>query len=192
MNKIEQSEKLIQWTDEKINGLEFKADGRKEIVAASLDVAMEHQKAIITLIAREFYGSAFSLIRVLFETYIRSLWLNYCASDKELEKFKKNKLDKQFQELINDIEQIKGYSGGTLSKAKKAGWKAMNSFTHSGFTQIERRYSQDSISPNYDQVEIDEAIDFSNATGLLCCLEISFLTDNEKISQELLEKIKEI
>lgn len=192
MIKIEQSEKLIQWADKKIDGLEFKADGRREIVAGSLDVALEHQKAIILLIAQKYYGSAFSLIRVLFETYVRSLWLNYCANDQDIENFKKNKLNKKFYELINEVEKIKGYKGGTLSKAKKAGWKVMNSFTHSGYTQIERRFGKSSIEPNYETAEIEEAIDFTNATGLLCCMEISFLTNNEELSLELLEKIKEI
>jgi Family of unknown function (DUF6988) len=192
MTKIEQSEKLIQWADKKIDGLEFKVDGRKEIVAGSLDVALEHQKAIILLIAKEYYGSAFSLIRVIFETYVRSLWLNYCASDKDLEKFKKNKLNKKFYQLVEEVEKIEGYKGGTISKAKKAGWKAMNSFTHSGYTQVERRFGASSIEPNYDTEEIDEAINFTNATGLLCCMEISFLTGNESFSKELLEKIKEI
>ena len=68
----------------------------------------------------------------------------------------------------------------------------MNSFTHSGYTQIERRFGQSSIEPNYETAEIDEVIDFTNAAGLLCCLEISFLVENEELSLELLEKIKEI
>lgn len=192
MKKIEQAEKLIQWADQQFNGLEFKADGRKEIIAGSLDVALEHQKAIILLIARKYFGAAFSLLRVLFETYVRSLWLNYCANDQDIENFKKNKLNKNFYELINDVENIEGYEGGTLSKAKKAGWKAMNSFTHSGYTQIERRFGKTSIEPTYETEEIEEAINFTNAIGLLCCLEISFLTNNEEFSLELLEKIKEI
>jgi len=192
MIKIEQSEKLIQWTDKKIGGLEFNTDGRKEIVAGCLHVALEHQKAIILLIAQKYYGSAFSLVRVLFETYVRSLWLNYCANNQEIVKFKKNKLDKKFYELINDVEKIDGYKGGTLTKAKNAGWKIMNSFTHSGYIQIERRFGPSSIEPNYEATEIDEIIDFTNATGLLCCLEISFLVENEELSLELLEKIKEI
>jgi hypothetical protein len=192
MTKIEQSEKLIQWEDKKIDGLEFKVDGKRELVASSLDVALEHQKAIILLIAKKYYGSAFSLIRIIFETYVRSLWLNYCATEKDLEDFKKNKLQKKFYELVSDVEKIEGYKGGTLSKAKKAGWAAMNSFAHSGYTQIERRFGKASIEPNYDSKEIDEAINFTNATGLLCCLEISFLTNDEGFMQELLEKIKEI
>lgn len=192
MNKIQESENLIRWADQKINGLEFKVDGRKEIVAGSLDTALEHQKAIILLIAKKYYGSAFSLIRIIFETWVRSLWLNYCASEQEIEKFKKNKLNKKFYELVEEVEKVDGYKGGTISKAKKAGWQAMNSFTHSGYTQVERRFGEYSIEPNYDTEEINEAINFTNATGLLCCLEIAFLANDEQFSSELLEKIKEI
>ena len=123
MTKIEQSEKLIQWEDKKIDGQEFKVDGRRELVASSLDVALEHQKAIILLISKKYYGSAFSLIRIIFETYVRSLWLNYCATEQDLEDFKINKLQKKFYQLISDVEKIEGYKGGTLSKAKKAGWE---------------------------------------------------------------------
>jgi len=153
---------------------------------------LEHQKAIILLIAKKYYGSAFSLIRIIFETWVRSLWLNYCASEQEIEKFKKNKLNKKFYELVEEVEKVDGYKGGTISKAKKAGWQAMNSFTHSGYTQVERRFGEYSIEPNYDTEEINEAINFTNATGLLCCLEIAFLANDEQFSSELLEKIKEI
>jgi len=192
MKIISDSGKLIQWSDKKIDGLEISSDDRSRIVASCLDMALEHQKGIVLLIANKIYGSAFSLIRLQFEAYVRGLWLKYCASEKEIERFKKNKLDKKLGKLIEDIEKVEGYKGGTLSKAKAAGWKAMNSFTHSGFSQIVRRNTETSIEPNYEMDEIEEAINFTNAIGLLACLEISFLTNNEKLPMEILEKIKEI
>jgi hypothetical protein len=192
MKSISNSEKLIQWADAKIDGLEISSDDRPRIVASCLDIALEHQKAIILLIANELYGSAFALIRLLFEAYVRGLWLNYCANDKEIEKFKKGKLDKKFGKLIEDIEKVDGYNVGTLSSAKQAGWKVMNSFTHSGFNQIIRRNTESSIEPNYEIEGIEEAINFANAIGLLSCLEISFLAKKEKLSIEILEKVKEI
>ena len=192
MKSISNSEKLIQWADSKIDGLEVSSDDRPRIVASCLDIALEHQKAIILLIANKLYGSAFALIRLLFEVYVRGLWLNYCANDKEINKFKKGKMDKEFGKLIEDIEKIDGYNVGTLSRAKKAGWKVMNSFTHSGFNQIIRRNTESTIEPNYDIEEIEEAINFANAIGLLSCLEISFLAKKEDFSIEILEKIKEI
>jgi hypothetical protein len=192
MKSISNSEKLIQWADSKINGLEVSSDDRPRIVASCLDIAIEHQKAIILLIANKLYGSAFAIIRLLFEAYIRGLWLNYCASDKEINKFKKGKLDKEFGQLIKDIEKIDGYNVGILSKAKQAGWKVMNCFTHSGFNQVVRRNINSTIEPNYPVEEIEEAINFTNAIGLLSYLEISFLAKKNELSIEILEKIKEI
>ena len=192
MKSISNSEKLIQWADSKIDGLEVSSDDRPRIAASCFDIALEHQKAIILLIANELSGSAFALIRLLFEAYVRGLWLRHCASDKEINKFKKGKLDKEFGKLIEDIEKIDGYNGGTLSNAKKAGWKVMNSFTHSGFAQIIRRNTESTIEPNYEIEEIEEAINFTNAIGLLSCLEISFLANKEELSIEILEKVKEI
>ena len=192
MKLILNSEKLIQWADSKIDGLEISSDDRPRIAASCLDTALEHQKAIILLIANKLYGSAFALIRLLFEAYVRGVWLNYCANDKEIDKFKKGKLDKQFGELIKDIEKNDGYNVGTLSRAKRTGWKVMNSFTHSGFPQIIRRNTESTIEPNYEIEEIEKAINFTNAIGLLSCLEISFLAKKEDFSIEILEKIKEI
>ena len=191
MKSVLNSEKLIQWADSKIDGLEVSSDDRPRIVASCLDVALEHQKAVILLIANKLYASA-ALIRLLFEAYVRGLWFNYCANDKEIEKFKKDKMNKEVGKLIEDIEKIDGYNIGTLSSAKKAGWKAMNSFTHSGFNQIVRRNTESTIEPNYEIEEIEEAINFTNAIGLLSCLEISFLAKKEELSIEILEKIKEI
>ncbi|NTV14183.1 MAG: hypothetical protein HGA96_09690 [Desulfobulbaceae bacterium] len=191
MKLITESEKLIQWLDKKIDGLEFPGDDRSRIVAGCFDMALEHQKAVILLIANKLTGSAFSLIRSQFESYIRGLWLKNCASEKEIYKFKNNKFEKKFNELIADVEKIEGYEGGTLSRTKKSGWAAMNSFTHSGFSQIVRRITESTIESNYDKEEIIEAINFANAIGLLSGLEIAFLSGNESLSVEILEKAKE-
>lgn len=192
MKLIATSGKLIQWADSKINNLEISSDDRLRVAASCFDIAMEHQKAIILLIANKLYGSAFALVRLLFEAYIRGLWLNHCASDKEIDKFKKGKIDKEFGQLIKEIENIDGYNVGVLSKAKKADWKVLNSFTHSGFNQVVRRNTDSTLEPNYPDEEIEEAINFTNALGLLSCLEISFLAKKNDLSSEILEKIKEI
>jgi len=192
MKSIATSEKIIPWADSKINNLEISSDDRPRIAASCFDIAIEHQKAIILLIAKKLYGSAFALVRLLFEAYIRGLWLNHCANEKEIDKFKKGKIDKEFGQLIKEIENIDGYNVGVLSKAKQAGWKVLNSFTHSGFNQVVRRNTDSTIEPNYPEEEIEEAIIFTNALGLLSCLEISFLAKKNDLSIEILEKMKDI
>ena len=189
-NKIKKSEALIQWMDQKIDGFEISSEERTRISAASFDIALEHQKAIVLLVANKLVGSAFSLVRILFEAYIRGLWLGKCATDEEIEKFKKNKLEKTFGTLIQEIEQHDGFREGVLSKAKAAGWKAMNSYTHSGFYQSVRRNKDETIEPNYDENEILEVLGFSDAIGMLAALQIALMAGNEEFAKELLDRSK--
>ena len=193
MEKIIQAEKLVVWIESKICEVEFKADGRKEIVAGLLDLSLEYHKSIILLFSEGYNGAAFSLLRVLFEAWVRSLWLMHCASKNEVEKYTNNqKIEKNMAQLIKDIEKVPGYTKGVISKAKKAGWWMMNDFTHSGYEQVRRRFSPPQITPNYDLHEIEEKIDFANAVGLGCFWEISFLSENSSLIEAVSTKIKEV
>lgn len=191
MNLLTKSIELSKWVDKKLNGLEVSAEEKNLIATSCYDIAIENQKAIPILIERKLYGSAFSLVRVQFEAYIRGLWLSKCANQTEVDQFKKNKIKKTFAELIQDIENIDGYKNGVLSKAKTAGWGAMNSFTHTGMSQIARRSSATHIEPDYDQKEIEEVLSFSNAVSLLSIFEIAILAKNNDLMKSALEKIKE-
>jgi hypothetical protein len=189
-DNIEKSEALIQWMDQRIDGLEISSDERTRISAACFDVALEHQKAIVLLIANQLIGTAFSLVRLLFEAYIRGLWLGKCAKDQEIEKYKKNRLEKSVATLIQEIEQVEGFQEGVLSKAKAASWKAMNSYTHSGFFQSVRRNKDETIEPNYDGDEIMEVLGFTNSIGMLTALQIALMAGDEAFAKDLLEKSK--
>ena len=188
---IIKSEELIQWLDQHIDGIEISSEERPRIAAGCLDTALEHHQAILLLVSRSLFGSAFALVRLLFEAYIRGIWLHRCASDPELELFKAEKLDKKFGTFIEEIERIEGFEAGVLSDTKLKSWRAMNSYTHSGFIQIVRRNTASTIEPNYTEDEILEALNFVNAIGLLSALEISHLARSEELANSILEKAEE-
>jgi hypothetical protein len=157
-----------------------------------LDQALEHQKAIVLLVRRQHFGSALALIRLAFESYVRGVWLHQCATDTELTKYTRDKLKKEFYELIAEIEQTEAFKEGVLSAIKKRSWRAMNSFTHSGYSQAVRRNTEDSIEPNYEEQEILEVLQFSNAIALLTCIEIASLANNGDLAYEFLKKAKRL
>ena len=132
-----QSKVLIKWLDEQINDTEFKSEVRSQIAVSCLDLTLEYQKAIVVLISQSLYGSAFALVRVIFEAYVRGVWLYRCASDADLELFMDDKLDqkKKIGRLIEDLEKLPGFNRGVLSKAKTAWFDAMCSYTHSGYLE---------------------------------------------------------
>jgi hypothetical protein len=188
---IAKSEKLIQWLDKQIDGLEISSEERTRLATGCLDTALEHQKAILLLVSRSIFGSAFALVRLLFEAYIRGIWLHRCASALELELFKTEKLENSLGALIDAIERIDGFEEGVLSDTKLKSWKAMNSYTHSGFMQITRRNTASTIEPNYTEDEIAEVLNFTTAIGLLSALEIAYLAKSEGLMNSILEKAEE-
>ena len=80
---------LIQWIDDHTAGLTLPTDERSQLAVGCFDVALEHQAAITLLHSSELYGSMLAMLRVLSEALVRGLWLNGCATDAELAKFKK-------------------------------------------------------------------------------------------------------
>lgn len=186
--EIKNSEQLIQWLDQKIDGLEIKSDDRSRIAGGCLDIALEHQKSIVLLSAHHLYGSAAALVRIIFESYVRGIWLLYCASDKQLEQYKLDKLDKKFYELIKEVEKHEAFKDGTLSYVKEKSWAAMNSFTHSGFHQVVRRNKDREISPNYTNDEIIDAIETANSCAILTAIAIADIANSVELAKEIFDR----
>jgi hypothetical protein len=192
MDKIKQSEVLINWINGRISTLknQIEINDRNEIVLGCFDTALELQKAVLILTANRLYGASFPLIRIIFEAWIRSLWFCYCAAEKDIEEFKNKNFNRSIGILIKDIEKIEGYNIGTITRIKTASWDAMNCFIHVGYSQIERRFRENRIAPNYDLDEINESIDFANIICLFCCLPISIIAGDRELLFELVDRVK--
>ena len=184
-NEIQKSEQLIQWLDQNIHGLEIKSDDRSRLAAGCLDIALEHQKSIVLLTEHRLYGSAATLVRLIFEAYVRGVWLLYCALEEELQQFKDDKLDKKFYELVEDVEKQEAFNVGTLSHVKEKSWKIMNSFTHSGFYQVVRRIKSGEIAPNYTDEEIKDALETANSFAILIAIAIADMAGNEELAKSV-------
>ena len=190
--EIKKSEKYIQWLDCQIDGLNIPREARVEITASCLDIALEHQKAIILLVAHRWIGSAYALMRCLSEAYTRGLWLHRCATDTQLKQFEDGLLRKPIGQMIKAIEQVKGFESGVLSRAKDEAWNIINDFTHTGFQQIIRRHTGNTIEPNYDREEVLGVIDCANAYGTLAAIETTGLVEDAERAYTILSKWKEL
>lgn len=92
---------ISDWIDSSIHGVEIPSGDREAMAGALFDQVHEHYKAIRLLVENSFVGSAFSLLRPTFETFVRGVWLLHCASDKEVENFAKDKTsDKSLGAMI--------------------------------------------------------------------------------------------
>ncbi len=181
-NEIKDSKELVQWISSHIDGTDIKSDDRSLLAAGCLDMALEHHNSIVILTGYRLYGSAAALIRLIFEAYVRGVWLYYSATEDELNKFKNDKLKKHFYEIIEDLEKHEAFSEGTISHVKKLSWKTMNSATHSGFYQVLRRNTENEIAPNYSKEDIVNALESANSFAILTAIAISDIANNTQLA----------
>jgi hypothetical protein len=67
---------LSAWISSRLNETSFNATVPKRVAAPCLAVTLDHFDAVLVLLGRtaKIYSSEFSLMRLVFESYIRGLW----------------------------------------------------------------------------------------------------------------------
>ena len=113
------------------------------------------------------YGSAASLLRLVFEAYIRGLWLAYCATDSDLARFRKDLPVTDIHDMVKRVARV--HCGAQMFlDAKNQTWEALNSFTHCGARQLERyvSYMLSRTGQTYDDREIVEILEYANTVAL--------------------------
>lgn len=187
---IVNSEKLINWLDTKIDGLEISSEFRFRAAGGCFDLAMEYQKAIVLLVSNCLYGAGFCLMRPIYESYVRGIWLHKCATPNELANYSKDKVP-HLSELLHSVENLPSHQDGILSKAKESSWNFMNSSVHAGYQQIVHRQTESSIEPNYDEKKIKQLTNFANAISCLSAIAICDLSDDSVVAYDILQRFSD-
>ncbi len=161
------------------------------LLAAYLDIVIEHHAAIDLLVKNERFGSAFALLRPVAETIYRSAWVNACATSQQLDQLVEDD-NFDFPKLKNMMEKVDlTYStDGFFQNVKSDSWKAMCSYAHSGLLQITRRFGGEDghIGPNYSEAEILEVLKGSSTFLFLLAI-LFFKSTNYKDQASEIEKL---
>lgn len=162
--------------------------------------ALDHSRAIQSLLRAEVCSSAFALLRANFESYIRAAWLQHCASNTQIEIFGKNKgikrkitdtKDIQFFELVKELEK-KLEMPKYLSAIQRRSWSALNSYTHGGYHQVSRCIKEDAITNNFSREEKYEVMEFSlmlSGLSLAGVLSLYKVLNADEIAENLAARI---
>jgi hypothetical protein len=149
---------------------------------------IEHHRSIILLVEKKLYCSASTLLRPLFEAYVKGLWFSKCASDKDFNKLRNDKFQKTFSDLVSDIEKVSPLG---LAKQKEDYWKTLNSLTHTGTAQLSRKLSGENITNGHDLEFIKQVLNFSSNYALLACGELAAISKNTTSQASFLSVAKE-
>ena len=154
---------------------EYPRDIKSLMLRAYVDIAMEHHEAIWLLAKFKLNGSAFAMVRPVFDTMFRALWINKVATEQQIEQASRDELDFPIGKIRDDIKQ--GYFSDRppeeaqlfdeILQLLKEAWGAMCSYTHSGGLQLARRFTGDELKPDYSEGAIVEALNLVTIALLL-------------------------
>ncbi len=175
-----------------LSGLSYAADGRNDLSIALLDVVIEHSKAIVVLIEHSLHASHYALVRPMFESFIRALWIQHCANDEQIIRIReKDEFPLSLGKMLESVEEEKKWPE-TLSSFKKVALKNMHSYTHGGAQLIARRFKNGDIVHDIDDDELYEVVQFVAMVSFLAFNEIIFITetpDKDNCIKELYDDV---
>jgi hypothetical protein len=180
----------VEWLRLQVHEKVLPATNRARVSAACLALAQEHHHAIVLLVEERLYGSAFALVRVAFEAYVRGQWLGNCATDQQVDEFARGAEPPRFGALLEEVEQLPAFAAGALSAIKKAHWNSMCAYTHSGGLHTQRWQTPLAVEPNYSPAEVNEVLLFAEITGSLSVIAIAALANDARTANLVLERFK--
>jgi len=154
---------------------EYPQDTKTFLLRAYVDIAMEHHDAIWLLAKCRLNGSAFAMVRLVYDAMLRAFWINKVATEQQIEQATRDELGFPIEKICDEVKR--DYFSDRppdeallfdnfLQRIKEA-WGPMCSYTHSGELQLAGRFTDDELKPNYSEGEIAEALNLVTVALLL-------------------------
>jgi len=193
MNKIEaldNASRLMGKVDSRMNGIVVERTFRSRLFNGFLHLSLEHFGSIVLLVRSGMVGSAAALIRSQYEALIRGLYFQDCASDNNVNSFIDGKSPISLYKMIEALENSFAVENNPLSSIYGGLKNKMHSFTHGGFEQIERRFTDEELINNFPEEEIVRLIQLSHILAIYSATLASAVAGKEDLASEFIAEIK--
>jgi len=132
------------------------AGDRNVLLIGYWSLIFDYHKGILCLLTNDFCGSAFALVRPVVEALLRS-HVVLMGSDEDVRKIRNDEYTVNFKTVSAQIDTAFGLNG-FFDNLLKGARSALHSFTHSGVSQLGRRFEGTDLKPAYSGEEIIEVI----------------------------------
>ena len=190
--ELQKLEATIAWTND-ILRIAFVGTECDRAANGCLDLAIEHGAGICILATHEHYGPMFALIRVIYESVVRGLWLVYCPED--FVKFESGEMSSRhqtgFKDLIRKIEARINKPGSALMQLAEKHYRFLSDLTHTGYQHISRRHSPDYMGANYPENEIRVVISLTGCFILIAGSTLASRCESPEIAEQFIQRMRE-
>lgn len=160
---------------------------REFLAAGAHDAVHEHHRAISFLVAEGLHGSAFCLLRPMFDGCIRGLWLLHIAGVGEMDRFVEGKYDPKPSQVLKGVEKRELAGAEALRRVYDEGWIAMSSYVHGGYQQIVGRLGVGFVGSNYSEEDVGALLEQANWFALLAAIELAEISANQSLVEAVIE-----
>jgi hypothetical protein len=166
-------------------------DTKTVMVIGYVIIAIQHHRAIWLLKDAELYGSAFALVRPVFDAWLRALWINAIATPEEIEEASHDRLRwRSVDQMLAEIRPV--YFGHAQKEAAFADiadklfyflsgrksedrtlprdaslWDALNSYTHPGARQLTPLFTGTEVKQSYSEWNIAQGLNLATVALIL-------------------------
>ena len=125
--RLNKSDCIVRWYLSKLVGMEIPRlpnSKRLQLASACWHVTIEHSMAIVELVHATLHGSALALIRVMYEPYVRGMWLMYAATDEDIDRAGRDQFPSN-SDIVTALEKSPHFSSQPFSDLKNQSWKRL-------------------------------------------------------------------
>ncbi|MCY4586435.1 MAG: DUF5677 domain-containing protein [Bryobacterales bacterium] len=187
---ISQAKDLSDWLHTKINEKNFSVVERDDWGVALLQHSWDVADAIIILLERDLPGPAWTLARPLCESFVRGVWILHCASDKQVENFRKGEPPK-FSLLLKAMDNHnEAKLHAAWIRAQMQNKDVFHDFTHGGIEHVLRRIDKNVVEPHYSEHELEYLVGLGTEVYIRVGCELFTLMNETEATRQLCEKVQ--
>jgi len=186
------AEQFMRAIDNKMDGLSLDGEVRSRIFNGFLHLSLEHFGSIVLLMRSRMIASAAALLRPQYEAVMRGIYFYECATENEVESFLHGKEPEKLYKMVGCIEEQFSIEKNPLTNIYSVLKKEMHSFTHGGFEQIHRRYTDTELVSNYSEDEKTRLITVSHILAIFAATFTAGVARRDDLAVDFVAEVKKL
>ncbi|WLT31937.1 hypothetical protein [Geothrix sp. PMB-07] len=194
--EIAMAKEWVRRSRELTDAISVDATPRNKIAAALFLISMEHQIGILLLMDAQMIAPGKALLRSQLDAFVRGVWFLEKATDEQIKEFSEKEYAKnippiRYEQLINDVESVERYNGGTFSRLSDT-INMLHDFTHGGKIAVSAYVTRNEIGANFHPKDVVVCLRSSGTLGLMASNELAGMSGVDDLPAKIYEAHGEV